>query len=431
MRSCLKWRVPERSINRLGFTLVEVLVVIAIIGVLVGILLPAVQAAREAARRMSCSNNFKQVALAIHNYHSAYKQLPRHRGGTWSDGNIPIDMNNRMSLSYLVGLTPFFEQQSVWEQIANPNQDRVDGSIQSPPFPAMGPAPYEDQYVPWQIEIPTLRCPSDPGVGLPSFGRTNYAACLGDSIDVMDSGAVLINNDVIVRPPPSWLSARANAACRGAFVPRKDTKFRDITDGLSNTILCGEIATDLGDRDVRTIPAVRNGDAILDEPDLCLHDGLVSPARPRFWSTGSDGGVAPTLPSDAEVRGFRWSQAGTVWTEFNTILPPNREVCLGQSPPPSGPLVFGNPTSPPGSGARIEEPGVASISSRHPGGAHVMMADGSILFVTDSIEAGDPHSGNVWLDGAGNLAPGNESPYGLWGALGTRAAKEVINEPLN
>ena len=72
----------QRLSQRRGFTLVELLVVIAIIGILVGLLLPAVQAAREAARRMSCSNNFKQLGIAIHNYHSAYKQLPIQGAGT-------------------------------------------------------------------------------------------------------------------------------------------------------------------------------------------------------------------------------------------------------------------------------------------------------------------------------------------------------------
>jgi prepilin-type N-terminal cleavage/methylation domain-containing protein len=78
-----------------GFTLVELLVVIAIIGVLIGLLLPAVQAAREAARRMSCSNNFKQIGLAIHNYHSNYDQLPTHGAGTHP--RIATDIFNNAS----------------------------------------------------------------------------------------------------------------------------------------------------------------------------------------------------------------------------------------------------------------------------------------------------------------------------------------------
>jgi prepilin-type N-terminal cleavage/methylation domain-containing protein len=405
----------RRSAPAAGFTLVELLVVIAIIGVLVGLLLPAVQAAREAARRMSCGNNFKQIGLALHNYHSTYKQLPRHQGGTWTDNNTPTDMNNRMSLSMFVGLTPFMEQQAIWEQISNPNQERLDGGLQSPPYPPMGPAPWTGQYIPWRTELPTLRCPSDPGTGLPAFGRINYAACLGDSIHFMNNGPIQVMGGVIVNPPQSWVVQNARAACRGVFVARQDTKFRDILDGLANTIMCGEIATDLGDRDIRTIPAIRNGTAnVRDEPDHCQHDGLVSPQRPRFWSTGNDGGTAPTLGAASQGRGYRWADAGTVWTDFNTILPPNRELCLGG-----------------GGNGGVGAPGVAPASSRHPGGAHVLMSDGAIIFITDSIEAGDVHHGNVWLNGIDESVPGSPSPYGLWGALGTRASSEVIQEQLN
>lgn len=413
-RRCAHANNPRR-LDRCGFTLVELLVVIAIIGVLVGLLLPAVQAAREAARRMSCSNNFKQIGLSIHNYHSAFKQLPRHQGGTWSDNNTPTDMNNRLSLSFLVGLAPFAEQQALWEQISNPSQERLDGSLQSPAYPSMGPAPWTGQYVPWRTEIPTFRCPSDPGTGLPAFGRTNYAACLGDSIQYMNNGPIQITGGVIVDPPQNFVPTNSRAACRGVFVARRDMRFRDILDGLANTVMCGEIATDLGDRDVRTIPAIRNGTAnVRDEPDLCQHDGLVSPVRPRFWSDGSDGGAAPTLGGAAEGRGYRWADAGTVWTDFNTILPPNRELCLGG-----------------GSTAGVGAPGVASISSRHQGGAQILMSDGAVIFITDSIEAGDVHHGNVWLNGTGKSVPGSPSPYGLWGALGTRASGETIEEQLN
>ena len=70
---------------------------------------------------------------------------------------------------------------------------------------------------------------------------------------------------------------------------------------------------------------------------------------------------------------------------------------------------------------------VAPPSSRHPGGCHILMGDGAVKFITDSIEAGDSSVGNVWLNGTNASAPGRDSPYGLWGSLGTRANKEVID----
>ena len=71
------------------------------------------------------------------------------------------------------------------------------------------------------------------------------------------------------------------------------------------------------------------------------------------------------------------------------------------------------------------------MSSRHVGGAHVLMADGAVVFITDSIEAGARNQGDVWRNGTGNRAPGSQSPHGLWGALGTRASAETIEEQLN
>ena len=247
---------------------------IAIIGILVGLLLPAVQAAREAARRMSCSNNFKQIGLSLHNYHSAYKQLPTHGTGTlgarplWADANVPATSHNQLCLSYLVGTLPFCEQQALWEQISNPWSPSA-GVV----YNAMGPLPSFREYDPWTNEVPTFRCPSDPGVGLPSLGRTNYAACIGDAMDRTSHGLFADRNYPSVSGDgfSQNFAIRVRAACRGVFVPRKVMKFRDILDGLANTIAGGEIASDLGDRDKRTDPSLHNANAIdlFDEPTLC------------------------------------------------------------------------------------------------------------------------------------------------------------------
>ena len=118
----------SRARQHRAFTLVELLVVIAIIGILVGLLLPAVQAAREAARRMSCSNNFKQIGLAMHNYHAAYKQLPIQGTGPYGDvGRSPnftgnegteVRRSTKRQGSGFIGLLPFMEQQAIWETMS-------------------------------------------------------------------------------------------------------------------------------------------------------------------------------------------------------------------------------------------------------------------------------------------------------------------------
>ena len=424
-------KMTKENRQRTGFTLVELLVVIAIIGVLVGLLLPAVQAAREAARRMSCSNNLKQLGLAIHNYHSAFKQMPRYAGGTdglgtnkrlgTQPGWVRSGWHNSQALSVRVGLLPFMEQQSLWEQISNPNDFDGDGAID---FPAMGPYPTIQafspayvtgasgvDYTPWRTEIPTLRCPSDPGVGAPAAGRTNYAESLGDTCNQPFVGPA--NWAVPGFATSTWNARVTKAASRGVFVPRTDMSFKSISDGLSNTIMMGEIKTDLGDNDISTSP---NGTLDIDNvaPNFvtaCRDAGHIDPERPQFWCDGTNCPV-PSGPGTFYGTGSLWTR-GAQWawgipfnSAFSTTSPPNSDLCYDRWDEGGGSLP---------------------ASSRHPGGAHVLMADGAVTFITDSIEAGDQRAEPIHL----NNRPGAKSPFGLWGALGTRAAREVIAEQLN
>ena len=421
-----------------GFTLVELLVVIAIIGILVGLLLPAVQAAREAARRMSCSNNFKQIGLAIHNYHSAYKQLPIHGAGTDSPGtpnappfgNMGGSMNwwttyshsNSWRLSILVGLTPFMEQQSIWEQIVNPNsEDATDPSANyAPPisWPPMGPVPSQIRYKPWVTEVPTLRCPSDPGVGLPSLGRTNYGACLGDSYFWSIQGAMRMNNPVPnTRAPDNGWSQHDRAANRGVFSPHAERKFRDILDGLANTIMAGEFATDLGDNDIRTIGDQNRSqwiNNIRDNPKYCFDQGLIDQDRPRFWD--------PAASSKRHIRGARpmaavidgrvtgWSTPGCIPSCHLTVR------CVRNDSPVVEPSVLHQVGT--REVATFSWPTVRWCSSPTPSklATHVAPWFGETACERRRLR---------------QTVPGSKSPYGLWGALGTRASNEVVEEQLN
>ncbi|SMP72252.1 prepilin-type N-terminal cleavage/methylation domain-containing protein/prepilin-type processing-associated H-X9-DG domain-containing protein [Neorhodopirellula lusitana] len=401
-----------------GFTLVELLVVIAIIGVLVGLLLPAVQAAREAARRMSCSNNFKQIGLGIHNYHSAYKQLPVHGTGTTGlFGNrhkSDPTGSSYLEVSALVGIVPFVEQQALWEQIANPFQTEDSGGNVKY-YDPMGPWPgttlaslsAQGSYDPWLTDVGTYRCPSDPGRGLPAQGRTNYGMCIGDSIDITYGGLKVRSTgaDNTGGTPPVY--QRAQASMRGAFVVQADSAFRDTLDGLSNTIFAGEMITDLGDKDRRSHLMNASANVLNEGQNLACRQSLDA-ERPLFWSS-SPGPNSFTGDSE-QKRGYKWASSVPIYTQVFTILPPNAELC-GQN------NVFSIAITPP--------------SSRHQGGCHVLMGDGAVKFVTDSIDTGNLSRGQVGVSTAHTdplSVPGIASPYGLWGALGTRASKEVIDE---
>lgn len=387
-----------------GFTWVELLVVIVILGMLAGLLLPAVRTSSGAARRMACSHNFKNIALGLYEYHDSFGALPMQQGGTYdldSDhGGTSMPGNNRHRLSVLVAILPFIEQQPLWEQISSGRA----GASPVPQYAPMGPAPWTRQFDPWQTEIPMLRCPSDPGIGIPAHGRTNFAVCLGDATHWMNTGPRRFNPD-----SKRWENDREGqvaASGRGAFVPRKTMRFADISDGLAHTILMGELATDLGDRDIRTSgPMTMPWNQIHSDAQGCAD--MIDQTRPMYWSPDAEAMIGFGNGPNDQRRGFRWADGAALYTSFNTILPPNSELCVAGGDAGIGPL---------------------SSSSRHVGGVHVVLSDGAVKFITDSIDAGDPSTGTVIRGGAGPRRPGSQSPYGLWGALGTRNAGESTDE---
>lgn len=254
-------RVTARARRRTGFTLVELLVVIAIIGILVALLLPAVQAAREAARRMQCSNNLKQVALASHNFHDTYKRFPPSHLGPIPAGEqagAGTYSGFGQNVGTMVYILPFMEQNAVYDQIESDLNLRLE---HHPGMPStMIPAnlrPLTQGYwargTAWrmaQTRIPGYLCPSDNayansvgtvafintyrvgtnsanfnyfyfsiGGGGDNMGRSNYLSCSGAAGAMQNNG---------------W------DTYKGVFSSRSLSRFADILDGTSNTLFFGE-----------------------------------------------------------------------------------------------------------------------------------------------------------------------------------------------
>jgi prepilin-type N-terminal cleavage/methylation domain-containing protein/prepilin-type processing-associated H-X9-DG protein len=360
------------GVKKLGFTLVELLVVIAIIGVMVGLLLPAVQSAREAARRMQCNNNLKNLGLALHMYHDTYKTFtPR------STGTTAGVMHNGGRRSGIIGMLPFLEQSAFFDRI------QTGEPMKSPPIAPGGPVPWypvgegSGQTTMFVQRFPVLKCPSDPASAeqmAEGRGVNNYAFCSGDTlISVGTTGS-------------------------GMFRRFESVKMAEVTDGTSNTIAMSERVAANFAPGGKPFATIKEG-TLLNVQLL----GAGNPANCLAAVAASSDGTRYLASATANVKG-RFS---SIWMDgqvenvgFNTVLAPNRASCAQ------------------GANAGSDSQHVIlSASSIHPGGVNVLFVDGSVRFVSESIDTGNM---------AVKPILGNASPYGVWGALGTRGGGEVI-----
>ena len=351
---------PKRKHRLSAFTLIELLVVIAIIAILVALLLPAVQQAREAARRAQCKNNLKQIGIAVHNYHETHGTLPY--GCSMNQGGRRWFRRT----SGFVPLLPFMDFEPLYDEISSDiTHNRVNM------------VPWRQAYIPWRTQVPGLLCPSDGrGTQGNRIGQTNYMFCYGDMHWDFNS---------------NWVG-NGGRGLRGMFSALRGGRpgvyrFRDITDGLSNTIAFSErIKAKQNGNSIQTGAARRGtGGGYRNNPSVLL--GMVDETTGVY--TGNIGRWA----------GIRWTDGAPAFTGITTVLGPNKGVFSHSNWDGSD--------------------GVYEPNSHHQGGVHCLMGDGAVKFISENIDTGN------------KMAPepfGGPSPYGVWGALGTKNGGEVASE---
>jgi len=312
--------------HRLAFTLVELLVVIAIIGVLVSLLLPAVQKVREAANRMSCSNNLKQIGLALHNYHD-------------STGGLPPGRTSMTQLSIHSFILVYMEQDNLCATMGmmmpwtDPSNDMARSTM-----------------------VKTFICPSDVTTAVPpDWASTSYRANEGTSIAYGYGATDPTGVNLGLLPP------------NGPFGPDSRTKFADITDGLSNTAFFSEhIAGDFSNA-----IATERADTF----------------QPGTHPTTADQAMQDCAAIDTSNLAFQGeSNVGAPWvygyhstTSYWHSAPPGSRSCM--FPP-----------------LRV----MTTANSNHVGGVNMLLGDGSVRFVSYSIDLG------IWR-GLGTISGGEVS----------------------
>jgi len=369
-----------RKRSRPGFTLIELLVVIAIIAILIALLLPAVQQAREAARRTQCKNNFKQLGLALHNYLDVAGVLPYLQGGTTGTD----DMSNRNEAGCTQLLLPYLDQAPLYNQIAAGGMF-ITTSFPTAPgeaYPPMGPSPTccgrNDRYPPYRVQLTALKCPSAQARSGNIVGPTNYAYSIGDSSSFINP------------------TTNPNQQNRGAFYRQSSVRIADFTDGTSNTALMSEMASGLDAGEVVGLGvATLQPATILDAPIQCKNTAHLN-EKGRY-------NTSPAIVVGG-WRGERWYSGYPAHVGFNTVLPPNSPSCVTDA-----------------SFWQQSARGIYSATSKHTGGVHLLLGDGSARFISENIDAGNSSAPDA-------KTRGGRSPYGVWGAIGSVAGGEVLGE---
>ncbi len=380
-----------------AFTLVELLVVIAIIGVLIALLLPAVQAAREAARRMQCSNNLKQIGLAVHHFHDARTGLPQAMFpevfkslAFEANPTEPTDYKKwTKSFAFRFGIytqiLPFMEQSAIYDTIvlgvaAKFSPSNTDTTVCGNPNPNL-------------IQIPSLICPSDPfgQQRAGEHGRSSYRYCFGDisCMDVFSEANVTSTSNI-------------GMDTRGAFIIgySNSRNFAGVTDGLSNSLFFSEsvIMDSNGGADspIKGSAAMTAAGAVINFYPGSNRNTCLSAASSGTVNAVDINGTT----AYGRGTGRRWTEGLHGFNGFVAAMPPNGPSCAR--------TTHGEQTT-------------NAATSMHPGGVVVCMGDGAVRFISETI--------NATTAGAPTTVPafgsGVPSYWGVWGALGTIACGEA------
>ena len=317
---------PAR-VNGRAFTLIELLVVIAIIAILIGLLLPAVQKVREAAARTKCSNNLKQLGIAMHSYHDAYNVFPRNYaaqvgGNAWE----------ALSANYLI--LPYLEQTGLYFQFQGNihNWGTTHDVLMKTPLAV--------------FQCPSADLPGNPGDYWCGPG-TNYGWSTGSSVETV------------------WAGSRFN----GMIAYQSDRKMTDVKDGLSNTLLASEFLAGSG---AMGSPGKFPLDVFYTSDGLFA--AIVNKDFPTVAELTTIGSMARSSPSG--VRGnnggmWAWYAAGQ--STLNTAATPN-----WQYPTSGGDCCPG--------GAHDWGYGIIPPRSGHTGGVNALLGDGSVHFIRDTVD---------------------------------------------